>query len=195
MLAASLQQEQQKQEEIADVLMEWLENVFHTLLYIHQIYPKYLFKKFKTRYLNQIVFICQSKLVLNYISELLLSIKPFILNNTLQNIYFNILNDDKIIYSYLIEFKFKTNDDSELNFNEIFLQLRNFIIQLYTLKLTYLENLSFNIQLKTKEININQNEWLVLIEGNKNFENKTILPLSSCHSSAFNIQLLQLKDL
>ena len=133
--------------DLVQVVMEFLETIFHTLLYVNQIYPKRFFRRFKTAYLHQQVFVCESKLVRSYLNELVLSMRTFLEEGSLDSIHFLVLNGSReqndIIREYMFQFKYKNREAASSSekkeppamtdeeFTQLYLQMRNFYLQLH----------------------------------------------------------------
>ena len=160
------------------VVIEFLESIFHTILYVYSIYPKKFFKKYKTDYLHQQCFICESKLVRNYIRECVMSLKMYLEQGKIEKILFQVLtkNQSLLLKEFIFQFKFLNQPSSDVSkfsheeFSQLYIQMRNFFIELHTLEIENSEELTFNVRLCCKDVSVTDLDehldWKVFGEEN-----------------------------
>ncbi|KAI9145257.1 DNA-binding protein [Paraphysoderma sedebokerense] len=125
--------------DLVHVLVEFLEVIFHEILYIRDLYPGHLFEK-RQKY-NTPVMMCRSNLVIQYIRDVVSSLKEDISNGLIDKLYIKILSPQRReVERFVFEFtsllppltsaKDSKNTPVAFPLPEIELYLRSFIKKL-----------------------------------------------------------------
>ncbi|KAG4098279.1 DNA-binding protein [Neocallimastix lanati (nom. inval.)] len=140
--------------QIIDIFCELLEVSTHLILYVTKVYPIDFFDK-REKYGTPVVMSRHPQLN-GYIRDVILSLKPYLQKDLIENIYILIINDkDKPVkrFVYTVKDLLQKNYDRELNIDEIGKLFNNFIRRIWGAPMDELdenEDLSFQFMVKLK---------------------------------------------
>ena len=195
----------------ADVLIEFLEVAFHSILYLRNVYPKSIFymrKKYQVP-----VFLSRQPEVNDYINESLKTAKFLIKENGMKSIFLTIVNgEEEIVESHCFDIDESKGNGRKMDFYYVRLEenFRECLLKLSVIgeekeeeKLKKSnEDKSFRILIKTKEnssIKLNENPelnhfpWIEKEEKRENFieeeKCKGIFPIKTIDTSIFKLNV------
>lgn len=187
-----------------EVLLEFLEVCFNSILFNRKVYPETIFV-LKKKY-NIPVHISIYPDLNQYIFEILSAVKNLYVANELKTISFCILNEDLVPvekYNFSFESQFgsasTTSKDTLVDFSEIYDSFRSFCLKLSVLNcsLKCTENTSFKIYVETKgtsqetiykDPHFENFPWIPADTTNDKNETE-LIPLKTISVGSINLQL------
>jgi mitotic spindle assembly checkpoint protein MAD2B len=180
---------QNKQNAQVDLLCEFLETIIPSILYVRNVYPKELFTQKRTES-GQVFFASKHSDLSQYIGNLVLSIKPWLLKNLVEKVCLIIIDQNHVP---LEEFVFEIDIEKEQStewYSSLLWLLRDCYVKTnicHALLEPNPNDISFTVRLflkPEKDLQLSQNlEWvLVTTESNEklsNEEKNLIHPLRS----------------
>jgi len=191
--------DQHKVDNVVSVVIELLEVALNMILYVRNIYPDGIFKKYR-KYNIAVLMSCHPE-VNSYIKDVFASIQPLISKGDIEKVVFQIINKDGCpVERYCFEMKF-LGDNSKCCYFDVEEHVRALL-----LKLNVCESLlsplpaecSFQILAHTKRStltameesnNFQDSPWVVAEDkGGGVLEDANIIPIRSCSNQAFILQ-------
>ncbi|KAL0487666.1 mitotic spindle assembly checkpoint protein MAD2B [Acrasis kona] len=196
---------QEKAEIVHDVLgilIDFIESVIHTILYVRGVYPNYLFHEVVSAYTGQLHYMSRNPTLNKYVTDLMKSMREWIENGLVEKVIISISSNQTgggLIEQHVIDLELIKNERIEPNsqiFSPLYWSLREFFVQLHSLQPLIESDLTFNVEVEAKAsqcLQLTSNlDWLIISSQDQlsSFSNSvTIQPIKSMFNEGLGLRM------